>query len=101
MKRCRTLVDVGRRQFLRGTSIAAAGLAATATLAPRADAAPSLARVSYPSNRLGNVKDLEVNQPLDVSYPDADAPGVLLKLAPGLMVTSSASPPSARIKAFR
>ena len=90
MKRCRNLVDVGRRQFLRGTSIAAAGLAATATLPQQAKAAPSLARVSYPSNRLANIKDLKVNEPVDVSYPDADAPGVLLKL--GHRVEGGAGP---------
>ena len=80
MKRCARLVDVGRRQFLRGGAIAAAG-AATATVLPeQAKAASSKARVEYPSNRLANVKDLEVNEPLDVSYPDQDAPGALLKL---------------------
>ena len=39
-----------------------------------------LARVSYPSNRLANVSDLKLNDPLTVAYPDADAPGVLIKL---------------------
>ncbi len=90
MKRCRNLVDVGRRQFLRGTGVAAAGLAATATLPQESKAAPSLARVSYPSNRLANIKDLKVNEPVDVSYPDADAPGVLLKL--GHRVEGGAGP---------
>ena len=47
---------------------------------PQAKAAPAAARVDYPSNRLANVADLKVNEPLNVSYPDADAPGVLLKL---------------------
>ena len=37
-------------------------------------------RVNYPSNRLANVNDLKLNEPLNVSYPDNDAPGVLLKL---------------------
>jgi arsenite oxidase small subunit len=80
MKRCRNLVDTGRRQFLRGTGLAAAGLATAAAIPSEAKAKPSLARVSYPSNRLANVKDLKPNEPLDVAYPDADAPGVLLKL---------------------
>lgn len=31
-------------------------------------------------NRLANVRDLKPNEPLSVSYPDRDAPGVLLKL---------------------
>lgn len=80
MKRCRNMVDLGRRQFLRGTGIAAAGVATAASLPQEAKAAPQLARVSYPSNRLANVSDLKLNEPLDVSYPDENAPGVLVKL---------------------
>jgi len=80
MQRCRNMVDLGRRQFLRGTGIAAAGVATAASLSQEAKAAPQLARVSYPSNRLANVADLTLNEPLDVSYPDQNAPGVLLKL---------------------
>jgi arsenite oxidase small subunit len=90
MKRCKTLVDVGRRQFLRGTGMAAAGLAAVSTLPQEAKAAPPLARVSYPANRLANIKDLKINEPLDVSYPGGDAPGVLLKL--GQRVEGGAGP---------
>lgn len=80
MKRCAKLVDVGRRQFLRGGAIAAAGAATVGILAQSAQAAPAKARVEYPANRLGNLKDLKVNEPFDVAYPDQDAPGVLLKL---------------------
>ena len=36
--------------------------------------------MDYPVNRLANVKDLKLNEPLNVSYPDDNAPGVLLKL---------------------
>jgi arsenite oxidase small subunit len=80
MSHCDRMVDVGRRKFLGGASFAAAG-AAVASLAPTpTKAAPAAARVDYPSNRLGNVSDLKVNQPASVAYPDADAPGVLLKL---------------------
>lgn len=80
MSRCTKMVDVGRRQFLRGGALTAAG-AATATVmtAPRASAAGQ-ALVHYPANRLANVSDLTVNEPFDVAYPDEDAPGVLLKL---------------------
>ncbi|MEL6210803.1 MAG: arsenate reductase (azurin) small subunit [Pseudomonadota bacterium] len=74
--RCRKLSDIGRRQFLRGGAVGAAAAVATGN-APRAVAQ---ARVAYPANRLGNVSDLAENTPLEVSYPDADAPGVLLKL---------------------
>jgi arsenite oxidase small subunit len=78
--RCKNLVDVGRRQFLRGGAFAAAGAAAaTVTTAP-AQAAPANAQVDYPSNRLANIADLAVNEPMDIEYPDADSPGVLLKL---------------------
>jgi arsenite oxidase small subunit len=90
MKRCRNMVDVGRRQFLRGTGLAAAGLATAAAMPTEAKAKPSLARVAYPSSRLANVKDLKVNEPLEVAYPDADAPGALLKL--GQRVEGGAGP---------
>jgi arsenite oxidase small subunit len=79
MKRCKLMVDVGRRQFLSGASMAAAGVAA-ATVAVSQGKAASAARVSYPSNRLANVSELKANEPLNVSYLDNDAPGVLLKL---------------------
>jgi arsenite oxidase small subunit len=50
-------------------------------MAPRpARAAPAPARVSYPSSRLANVADLTVDEPLAIAYPDADSPGVLLKV---------------------
>lgn len=80
MRRCSNLVDVGRRQFLRGAGIGAAGLAAVTMLPQQAKAAAGQALVNYPSNRLANVSDLKVNEPMDVAYPDADAPGVLIKL---------------------
>ena len=81
MARCRMLADVGRRQFLRGGTLAAAGAAATLAAGGEAKAAgPAPARVTYPSNRLANVADLKANEPVEVAYPDADAPGVLLKL---------------------
>ncbi len=80
MSRCDRMVDVGRRKFLGGASLAAAGAAVSALAPTPTKAAPPGARVDYPSNRLGNVSDLKLNQPSSVSYPDADAPGVLLKL---------------------
>ena len=36
--------------------------------------------LSYPATKLGNVKKMKLNEPVSVNYPDADAPGVLLKL---------------------
>lgn len=90
MLKCDRLVDVGRRQFLRGSAVAAAGAAAT-TVAPSAPAkAGNRARVDYPSARLANVKDLKTNEPVDIEYPDADSPGVLIKL--GKRVPGGAGP---------
>ncbi|HEX2510315.1 MAG TPA: arsenate reductase (azurin) small subunit [Microvirga sp.] len=81
MKRCDLLVDVGRRRFLSGAGVAAAGAAASTVLpASPAGAQTPAARVAYPTIRLGNIRDLKLNEPMEVSYPDGDAPGVLLKL---------------------
>ena len=90
MKRCNAMVDVGRRKFLTGASVVAAGAAASAVPVSDTKAAPAPARVTYPSNRLANVSDLKINEPLSVSYPDRDAPGVLLKL--GKAVPGGAGP---------
>ncbi len=81
MKRCSKMVDIGRRQFLRGGAVAAAG-AAAASVAPagQAHAATGMALVDYPTSRLANLSDLTENQPVEVSYPDENAPGVLLKM---------------------
>ena len=74
------MVDAGRRQFLRGGLVGAAG-AAAATVLPAGQArAQGLARVNYPSNRLANVADLVANEPMDIAYPDAESPGILIKL---------------------
>ena len=80
MKNCNRMVDAGRRQFLRGSAAAAVGVASTSALPRDAKAVPAAARVEYPSNRLANIKDLKLNEPVDVSYPDDAVPGVLLKL---------------------
>ena len=80
MKSCKRLVDLGRRQFLRGGATAAAATIATGTIMNRAEATPALALVSYPSVKLVNVKQLKVDQPVAILYPDADSPGVIIKL---------------------
>ncbi len=81
MKKCNQMVDSGRRWFLSGAGAAAAGAAAAMTpLSAEAQQVRSAARVDYPANRLGNVSELKVNEPKDVTYPDASAPGVLIKL---------------------
>jgi arsenite oxidase small subunit len=91
MKRCDLLVDVGRRRFLSGAGIAAAGAAASTVLpAQPADAQTPMARVAYPTTKLANLKDLRLNEPMNVAYPDDDAPGILLKL--GKRVEGGAGP---------
>lgn len=81
MKKCDLMVDVGRRRFLSGAGVAAAGAAVAMTpLSAEAQQARAAARVDYPANRLGTVAELKVNEPKDVAYPDKDAPGVLIKL---------------------
>ncbi|WP_315736019.1 MULTISPECIES: arsenate reductase (azurin) small subunit [unclassified Bradyrhizobium] len=80
MKKCDLMVDAGRRRFLSGATVAAAGAVAASAMSTPAQAAPSQARVAYPSSRLANVSQLKTNEPMDVAYPDADAPGVLIKL---------------------
>ncbi len=81
MMRCDKLVDVGRRQFLRGSAIATAG-AAAATVMPseHAQALAGGAVLDYPTKMIGSVKTLKVNEPVDIEFPDKDSPGVLLKL---------------------
>jgi arsenite oxidase small subunit len=90
MPKCDRLVEIGRRQFLRGSAVAAAGAAASTVTPRRAAAATGGVGVTYPSTRLANVKDLKANQPLDIEYPDADSPGVLIKL--GESVSGGAGP---------
>ncbi|WP_441277259.1 arsenate reductase (azurin) small subunit [Tardiphaga sp. 172_B4_N1_3] len=80
MKRCDNLVDAGRRRFLSGAGAATATVAVTSLVASKAEADTPSALVKYPANRLANVKDLKLNEPLDVAYPDENAPGVLLKI---------------------
>ncbi|OYX15490.1 MAG: arsenate reductase (azurin) small subunit [Rhizobiales bacterium 32-66-8] len=91
MKRCQSLVDAGRRQFLTGAGVMTAGAAAATVLPAQVKAIEAgAALVKYPANRLANVKDLKANEPFDVAYPDEDAPGVLLKL--GTAVPGGAGP---------
>ena len=47
-------------------------------------APPPAARVTYPVNRLANLADLKEGSPLEVVYPDADAPGVFKVEAQGI-----------------
>ena len=78
MPKCDRLVEVGRRQFLTGGAAATAGAAAAAVAVPVP--ARARARVDYPSSRLANISELSDNIPMDIAYPDAESPGVLVKL---------------------
>ncbi len=89
-KSCKKMIDVGRRRFLAGTGSAVAGVAVAGAISGHAKAEPAKALVEYPSQKLANIKDLKVNEPLDITYPDDDAPGVLLKL--GQRVASGIGP---------
>jgi arsenite oxidase small subunit len=107
MNRCERVISIGRRRFLTGAGIAAAGAAATQLPVKPAKAAPAAAGVHYPSARLANVRDLKIDEPISVAYPDGNAPGILLKfgkrvqraLAP--MAMSSDFPLSARTRESR
>jgi arsenite oxidase small subunit len=90
MKGCDKLVDAGRRHFLRGGALATAGVAATTLFQAEAAAVPMPARVDYPSKLLANVSQLKPNAPMEISYPDKDSPGVLIKL--GTRVPDGAGP---------
>jgi arsenite oxidase small subunit len=80
MKSCDRLVELGRRQFLRGGATAAAATIAIGAMPRQAAATPALARVTYPSTKLVNIKQLKVDEPVAIHYPDADSPGVIIKL---------------------
>jgi arsenite oxidase small subunit len=82
------MIDAGRRKFLTGAGLAAAGVAATQL--PLSQAKAATTPDAYPSNKLANVHDLKVDEPMNVAYPDGDAPGVLIKL--GKRVPSGAGP---------
>ena len=75
MKKCDLMVDVGRRQFLRGGLIATAATTVAGLAGSQAKAATNSALVNYPTTKLGNVGKLKLNDPLSVTYPDGDAPG--------------------------
>jgi len=93
MDGCDKLAAAGRRTFFARTAAVTVGAVATAALPTeraKADAAPALAMVTYPARRLGNLKDLKLDTPVAIIYPDDDSPGVLLKL--GRRVEGGAGP---------
>lgn len=79
-ERCDLKVDMGRRFFLRGGAVAAAGAAVSVAGSGAAQAATAPAQIDYPAKKLGSVSKLKVNEPVDIRYPDEDSPGILLKV---------------------
>ncbi len=69
MNGCETLADARRRLFLTRTAATPVGGALVTAVPPGASAAPGLARVTYPSLRLGTLAELRVNEPKVVTYP--------------------------------
>src|ERR1700758_3969085 len=78
MNRCKPGIVIGRRRFLAGAGVAAAGAAATQLRVKPAKTAAA-AGVDYPPTKLPHGRDLKIDEPLEVAYPDAEAPGVLVK----------------------
>lgn len=54
---------------MSGAGLAAAGVAVSSITATPAKTAPPAARVDYPANRLANVADLKVNEPVTFLIP--------------------------------
>ena len=50
----------------------------------------ALARVTYPSIRLGSIAELQANMPKPITYPDNNSPGLLIKM--GAPVEGGAGP---------
>ncbi len=67
--------DLSRRKFLQTTS--ATALLFFTGLNKDGHAAPVKA---YPSRKIGNIKNLKVNEPLTFNYPDESSPCVLVKV---------------------
>ena len=82
MRSCDKLIDMGRRRFLRGAATATAGGVAAGAmgLVKPSEAKAATSIVNYPSQKLANLADLKVDSPLQITYPDPDSPGILIKL---------------------
>ena len=108
MKRCDLLVDVGRRRFLSGAGVVAAGAAASAVLpTAEAKAAVPTARVTYPSNGSPTSRTSSPTSrwtsPIRTRMRPAScsSSASACRAAPVPTATSSASRRSARTRAIR
>ena len=86
------LIDLGRRQFLHGGGLATAGALATprATAQRQTPARAVSARVAYPSSRIADVNQLELNEPLPND-----------KQSRGNITKPAAAPDSTRLLSFK
>ena len=91
MKGCDKLVDVGRRQFLRGGAMATAGAAAASVLPREAKARPAAGAGRVPVEPAGQCLAAASRTRRSISaIPTGDSPGVLIKL--GTRVPGGAGP---------
>jgi arsenite oxidase small subunit len=67
--------DISRRKFLQTTS--ASALLFFSGLGKESSAAQPK---NYPSKKIGNIKNLKVNEPLAFNYPDNNSPCVLVNV---------------------
>jgi len=74
-------INPGRRRLLVGGAALTVSGTACSLLRSQPAVANGHSRTNiYPSNRIGNIKDLKVDVPIAISYPDASSPGILLKI---------------------
>jgi arsenite oxidase small subunit len=73
-------INPGRRRLLVGGAVLTASGAACSLLSPQSASAHQTNPNRYPSNQIGNIKDLKVDVPIEITYPDTASPGILLKL---------------------
>ena len=81
MKSCNRLVELGRRQFLRGGATAAVATVAAGVdaAAGRRDAGPRSDQLPEHQAR-ERQRSYSTDQPVQIQYPDKDSPGVIIKL---------------------
>jgi arsenite oxidase small subunit len=74
-------INPGRRRLLvGGAAFTVSGAACSLLSSQQAFAKRHRGPNIYPSNRIGNIKDLKVDVPIAITYPDDASPGILLKL---------------------
>jgi arsenite oxidase small subunit len=69
-----------RRLLVGGAALTVSGAAGSLLASPPAAANPPAGHADCPSHRIGNIKYLRPDVPVEIAYPDAASPGILLKL---------------------